>query len=290
MNGHRHYASPLLLGAALLLALVPTVGAQAWQPGEYMAQALGRMMDSVLEISQGSSYGYDDNVCLMGAFLEQGEAVSFDREVVERRQYAITGAGDDDVRDLDIKVTDQDGRVLAEDAAEDNMPVARFTATATTRVTIRVLLFKSDRASYCAAAVLRDGGFTVPQANVVKAGAGLISSANFINSKVEETVNFRDAPNQWAVFGAILPSESEIEITNVALGTGRRVVIAAGDTTARDIDLAVYIKGETASDTEQDATPIVDVTAFNVTAARVKITNAKSEGPCLILMAILQLQ
>lgn len=280
-----------LLPTALLLAPGPRPAAAAdWGPGNFMLQALGQMMGSVLEVSRETDYGYDDGISIMAAFLEPGATIDFVRTVQEGGSYAIAGGGDDDVRDLDLVILDGAGRPIASDTKSDNHPVVVFDAPYTGRVTIRVNLYAARSGSFCVASVLRRGGWNVPRENLIRSAVGIISAANYVDRNVKGAVAFQAGPNQWAMYGGVYRRGEQLEIINVGLGSGRRVFLAAGDTQARDIDLFVSVGREEAHDTDPDANPIVDVEATNVSTATLRIHNVDSGGPCLILATILQVE
>lgn len=283
-------ARSLYLLPALLFLATPMPTRADWVPGTWMLQAVGRMMNAVLEASEKSEFGYDDGVSLMAAFLEPRDEITFIRYLDKGQTYIIAGGGDDDVRDLDLEVYDDDGRVIARDDKDDNQPVVRFTASYSGKCTIRLKLYAAKRPAFCVASVLRQGGWTVPRENLIKAAGGLLGLANNLDRNLKEDVSFHAGSNQWAMYGGIIRKGEDLQINNIGLGTGRRVVMSAGDTQARDIDLFVRVGKDEASDTQNDATPIVDLNARNVTTASVQIKNVDSGGPCLILTAILQLR
>jgi hypothetical protein len=168
--------------------------------------------------------------------------------------------------------------------------VVSFVATHTGKVTIRQTLYSAVRGSFCVATILRRGGWRVPRENLIKAAAGIISSANNVDQQVKGQVAFQAGPNQWALYGGLYRRGEEATISNVGMGSGRRVIVSAGDTTARDIDLFVGVGNDEAKDVDNDANPLVDFTATNVNSATLRIKNVESNGPCLILTSILHIE
>jgi hypothetical protein len=274
----------------LVVLLASPARSADWVPGTYMLQALGQMMRSVLEVSEKTDYGYDDGICIMAAFLRPKGTIGFLRQVVKGQSYVIAGGGDNDVGDLDLEIYDEFGRKIASDTGDDNHPVVLFTSSYSGRITIRLNLFSAARASFCVVSVLRRGGWNVPRANVERSAVGIIGAAISVDRQVKGDVVFQAGPNQWALYGGMFRPGDQIEITNVGLGTGRRVVLAAGDTQAEDIDLFVEVGGKQAKDDDPDPTPLVDITVTNVSSATLRIHNVKSGGPSLILTTILQVE
>jgi hypothetical protein len=276
--------------ALVLLVATPKPSFAEWGPGRFMMQAMGTLMNSILQISKKTDFGYDNGIAIMAAFLEPKETIAFVRTVDKGQRYAVLGGGDNDVRDLDIEVSDENGRVIAQDNKDDNQPVAFFTANSKGKIIIRMKLFEASRGSFCVVSILRRGGWNVPKENLIKATAGVITAANNVDQNLKEAVNFQSGPNQWALYGGIFRKGEEIEITNLGLGNGRRVVLAAGDTQTKDIDLFVTVGNQEVKDVADDATPIVDVTATNVRTAALRIKNTDSSGPTLILTTILHVE
>jgi hypothetical protein len=281
------FVLPLTL---LLLLAAPKPSLAEWGPGTYMLQAVGQLMSAILQISEKTEYGYDDGIAIMAAYLDPGETVAFIRTIERGQKYAVVGGGDNDVRDLDIEVTDEDGRMIASDTKDDNQPVVLFTASYSGKIVIRQKLFAAARGSFCVVAILRAGGWRVPKENLIKSAAGVISGANRVDQNVSGRVGFQSGQNQWAMYGGVFRRGDQIDITHVGLGTGRRVILAAGDTQSKDIDLYVSVGNDEVKDVDPDANPIVDFTATNVSSATIRIKNADSIGPSLILTTILQIE
>ncbi|MCS7022029.1 MAG: hypothetical protein NZU63_09400 [Gemmataceae bacterium] len=211
--------------------------ATEWGPGERMSQAVGRIMAAVRILSDISTYGYDDGISFLAFFLKYRATVSFERTFNQGSKYVILGSGDENVEDLDIEILDSNGRTVALDTKDDAMPIVEFSPRQTGAYTIRLNLFKASRSSFCAAAILRKGGFDVPIRNLVVATTRLIALCNVIDRYTSDQVTFFDGNNQWALYGAVLRRGEDTTITNIHLGNGKRIFLAAADENARDIDL-----------------------------------------------------
>ena len=274
----------------LLATIAGGTEAAEWKPGIGMTQAVGRVMGSVRRIGDNTSFGYDDGICIMAAFLRPGANIDFTRPLVGGQEYVILGGGDFDVEDLDIEIFDPYGRPLTRDVLNDPAPIVRFFAPATGIYTLRQKLFKARTGSFCVVAVLRAGGFDVPVSNLLVATTNLIDFCTRVNQNRGGGVVFHDAENQWAIFGSVLRPNEATTITRLALGQGRRVIVAAGDNNAADIDLFVLDQaGNTVvKDDESDATPIADIQVHGVNSAGLRLHNVQSRGPALVLSAFLQ--
>ena len=278
------------LAAVVLLAQTQTQARAEWQPGVYMTQAVGQVMESVQNINNKFKYGYDDGVSILASFQSPKAETTFRRPVVKGQRYAILGGGDNDVKDLDIEVSDEDGRVFASDKQNDNAPVVTFTAHFTGMITVKQTLFDAPRGSFCVMAFLRDGGWRVTQDNLVKSVVNTMVACNRIDQKLKDSLYFQSGNNQWAIYGGILRKGETQEISKIALGTGRFLILSRGDLSAKDIDIFVTAGDKTVKDDEPDAEPTVDVNTQEVSSASVKVRNSDSDGPTLILTTVLQVR
>jgi hypothetical protein len=230
----------------------------------------------------------------MAAFLRQGADVSFTRPFVSGQEYVILGGGDEDVNDLDIEIFDSNGQVVARDARNNAAPIVRFVAPSSGMYTIRQKLFEAKRSSFCVLAILRERGFDVPVGNLTTATSNLISFCARVNQNRNkdrnESVIFQDAANQWALFGAVLRNREQTTVTKLTLGEGNRVLLAAGDNNARDIDLfALNEKGEViVKDVDNEPTPGVTLQVKGDVSAGMRVHNVDAAGPALVLAAVLR--
>lgn len=263
---------------------------QKWGPGERMTEAVTRVMAGARGLTNASDYGYDKDICVLAAFLREKGKAEFNRSFTRGEKYALVGGGDNSAEDVDIEILDSKGKVVASDTKTDAIPVVTFTAPSTGTYTVRLTLYKG-RPSFCAAVILRDGGYDIPVRNLSTALANLIVRCNAIDRATSDTVTFHDVANQWAMFGTVLSEDTDLKITNIDLGTGKRCVLAVGDGNARDLDLFLLDRdGDTvAKDIDPDAIPTIFYTARNFRSAGVKIKNESSNGKTLVLTAFLAL-
>jgi len=135
-----------LLGGGICLAmlLIATENANA-QQGQYVTQAatrLGKLID------KGNSEGFRlaaNKFSLGGGWLAQGtEYVSlFTINLEAGKKYRFLAAGDDDARDVDIRVMDPSKNVVAEEAKTDATAEVDFTPKTSLRYLVQVRVFKS---------------------------------------------------------------------------------------------------------------------------------------------------
>lgn len=287
--------SRLGLYAAVALGLTLTAGparAQNWAPGKRFDESATRVLDGIGRITGKTQYGYTDGICFLTAFMLKGEDVRFTRDFDGGTKYAVVGGGDNGVKDLDIFILDKDGKEVVKDTLTDATAVVEFTPPRAGRYTIKVVMHDAGQnGGFGTVGVLKDGGFSVPVRNQQAALKGLVAQCNLVDRQVKEQVYFNSGANQWAVYGSIVRSGGDLTIDNITPGGGRRVWVGAGDTTAQDIDLYLMNDGGKVlvKDEDDDAVPLIDYRTTPGDRYSLRIKNVRSNGPCLILTATLNL-
>jgi hypothetical protein len=287
LSNLRRTASALLLSTATFLS----ASAADWGPGVRMTESVARIMSSVRTLGDKTGLGYDDNLSIMSAFLGPKGEARMNRTFQAGTTYTIIGGGDDKAGDVDIQILNAAGTVIAQDTLTDSSPIVHFTPVSTGSYTLRLHLYEGQ-GSFCTAAILKDGGYSIPVSNLADALRGLIVRCNVLDRNVKDRITFHDTPNSWAMIGAVFsPGESQT-LTKVNLGTGRRVMLSAGDGNSRDIDLFVLDSADQiqSKDDDADPLPIVSVNTRSASSSGLRITNAQSSGRTLILTAYLDLE
>jgi hypothetical protein len=268
------------------LAAAGALAAQEWRPGVYMRQAMDKIVVMGTAVEQKSHFGWDPNLCLMAAFLRPKATVEFDTTLEAGSSYAFLGGGDDTVEDLDLEIS-RSGEVVGRDTETDATPVVIVKPTETGTYTIRLNLYKATTGSFVAAAVLKQGGFTVPVKNLERALERNLALAGRA-AQLGNGARFHDYNNQWAMYGWVIRQGEERGITRITFPKGRFHVLAAGDVHSRDLDLVVKQGGTVLdSDTDDDATP---VTTFNAGGSDYSFTvkDVASDGPSLVIASVIE--
>lgn len=284
-----------LLAAVAAGLTVPAGTASAqnnWVPGKRFEESSTRVLGSIQNITQKTRYGYVDGICFLSAFLHKGQDVKFTRDFEGGVKYAVVGGGDNGTKDLDIYILDENGNEVAKDALADNFPIVEFTPPRNGRYTIRVLMYASgENGGFGTVGILKVNGFEVPIRNQATALANLITEANGVDRQVKEQVYFSSGGNQWAVFGSIIASGSDLTINNLTPGEGRRAWVTGGDTTVDDIDLYLSDSNNRllVKDEDDDARPLLDYRTKANNRYSIRIKNVRSRGASLILVGTLTL-
>jgi hypothetical protein len=266
-----------------------------WVPGKRMNEAMVRIMAAGTKNTDQTEYGFDRDVCMCAGFVQVGKSVGFNRSFVAGSQYLLLGGGDDNARDIDLEVFDSSGEKIAADTDDDPAPVVRFTPKKSGTYSFRLTLHKAGNpkaGGFCAAVVLRKGGYGVPVVNLSKALGGLAARAESVDQKTKKKVYFHDGDNQWCLFGSVLPAGDSLSISGMRLPVGEYVAIGAGDTVGKDVDLYVLDSAGSvaAKDEDDDPVPVVPFTVSKGgVKAGLKAKNVKSNGPSLTLFALLKI-
>jgi hypothetical protein len=261
-----------------------------WVPGQRMTKAAARALGSAKSISDSTDFGFDYDLSILGAFILTGKSASFTKSLEKGHEYLILGGGDDNVEDLDLLITDENNKKIAEDDQTDAAPLVRFKAPSSGRYTLKATAYKANTGGFCCVVILRKNGWKVPVKNLADALDSLMKACNFLDSKTSDQQYFHSVNNQWALFGSVLEKGQETTIQNIDMGTGKRVILAACDGVASDVDLYVKDRNDkvVVKDEEADNTPICRINTTNYQGAKITYKNVASKKPSLVLMTILQ--
>ena len=155
---------------------------------------------------------------------------------------------------------------------------------------IRLKLYSADEGEFCGMTLMRKGGWAIPMDNLATASARTLEFCEKVAAQVP--ARFLAEPQEWAMIGTIMNSGDVHGFSDMRLGTGRRAIIACGDSYTRDIDLTAYQdnpRTQIASDTESDPTPLLDFEASGQVRYALDIKNYESTGPTLVMTALLDI-
>lgn len=127
-----------MLGAAILAA---ATAVPAWAgdiPAEYERQLRA-------QISQADAAARSEGFRrVMGPEMDalgDGASERYTLQLQAGRDYVIHGVCDADCSDLDLKILDENGRMISEDASTDDQPVVTVTPRWTGRFELEVAMF-----------------------------------------------------------------------------------------------------------------------------------------------------
>lgn len=275
----------MVLGMAFGIGSVGT--ADDWSPGDGMAATMAINLALGKAIEEKSSFGFCDT-CYLAAYIEPGNYSFITTSLEGGRTYLFGGAVSKE-NDLDIIILDSEGSVVARDSKADNVPIVEFTPPDTGLYTIRLKLFSASGGRFCSMILMQRGGWTLPVENLSRAGQVMLGRCR--NVARQAPACFHKEAGEWAVIGRVLNRGDVAMYSDLRMGTGRRVVVAGGDSKTRDIDLALFedvSSGEALdTDTLPDDDPVLDARTRSEKRYRLLLENAASDGATVVMTALL---
>lgn len=274
-----------------LLCGLPQIVFSQWKPGKYMKQAVDRVVNYGILLEQNSkTLGLADGTCLLGAVLAgDGGYSDYTFHLKASRKYTFIGGGDDDVKDLDLKLMDSKGTIVASDTKDDRVPVVHFKPSVDGSYTIR-LINHSEAVVFSALIVLHTGGYILKKDRMDQSISRLISLSDALNDNTTETLFFKDNAKEWCLFGYNLDKSSVKGIDNLSLTANKHYILATCQSADIDIDLCVMNANNTKElkcDKEDDGTPIVDYELNTAGKRGLKIVNNSKSERAYVLTSVL---
>ena len=252
-----------------------------------MTQALAKVLAGAVAAEQKTNLGFTSGVTFMGAYLRPASGINWQTQLEAGKRYAFIGGGDDDASDVDLLVADGNGTVLARDQLADANPVVVFTPTSSGTHIIRLVLARAGRSSFCALAVLKEGGFSVPVNNLTTALKKIMEAGRVVSRRAN--VRFHEEANQWALFGAVLRPGETSAVGGLTLDARQHVFVAAGDANARifNMNLTDPRGVVVAKDDKSDAVAAMAAQTDGSAGYRLAFSNISSSGASLVTVVIL---
>ncbi|MFM7058658.1 MAG: hypothetical protein ACKO2P_17225 [Planctomycetota bacterium] len=275
----------MALGLALNKGAVVT--ADDWSPGEGMAATMAINLALGKSIEEKSTYGFCDT-CYLAAYIQPGNYSFITTDLEGGRTYLFGGAVSKE-NDLDILILDSSGNEVARDTKTDNVPIVEFTPPYSARYSIRLKLFSASGGRFCSMVLMQKGGWALPVENLSRAGQVMLGRCR--NVARQAPTCFLEEAGEWAVIGRVLKKGDVAVYSDLRLGSGRRVVVAGGDSKTRDIDLGLFedVSNGPALDTDtlQDDAPVLDARTSADKRYRLMLENADSNGATVVMTALL---
>ncbi len=273
----------LVMLAAFIAMLSSGLKASAeWTPGYYMAQSLDTCFNAADRFLGETEYGYAPQISLVGTYMSQGDVYPMLKNFERNGNYVIIAAGDEDATDVDIRVLDGNGNVLAEDMETDSLAVIEFNVDRDGQYRIEAELFEAEQPSFVSFVILQEGGWYVPRREFDIAKETMFGMCAGANDGAEDNglfVQFNDTPGQATIFGGLLGGEEGTMLTNLRFGDGDVLIVAAGDSDVEDIDLTLLDDRdqELTADQLPDAKPVLTHTTSSQERYKVDISSEATQ-------------
>lgn len=281
---------------ALTCLLACQFAAAQWSPGEYMAQSLDECF-ALADEYQADGFGYAADVSLVGTYMYAGDSYGMTKSLARNQNYVIIAVGDEDALDVDLRVIDSRGEVIAEDIETDPIAILDFNAGRGGECTIEMELYEADAPSYMCFVILEEDGFAMPIGDLQIAMDEMLDMCESANNGANAeggALQFNDGDNQAVLFGALLEGQESTMLTNLSFGSGEMMAVAAGDSDVEDIDLVLYDtrNRELAADRLVDSYPVINHRTSSRRSYNLEILNAAAADsvPTYCIVGLLQIR
>ncbi|MBX3470314.1 MAG: hypothetical protein KF878_25890 [Planctomycetes bacterium] len=276
-------------GSALVVAaaLVAAGAGQARAQSEYLSECVAAAVRRAE--AEGSYRGYGlvkESFCLLGGWITQGHMLQYSMTLKAGRRYLFVGAGDRDVKDLDLTVTD--GPNVVSDTDDGNTPLVHVEAEATVDVTITLTNASgSGQPDFCGLIILEDQGGQANLAALGQAAAGLCQAINARGSDWE-TDKASDG-SSWCLMGGLMAAGEALSLSR-SFRAGGYLLVGWGDARAGDVDALVLDEaGEVlAADTATDNRPEARFEPREPLRATLVLKMHQAKGDAFAVCAVLK--
>ncbi len=269
-------------------------GAPEWRPGEFMAQAIGRAVGGALQLQAKHEHlgFYDEGACVLGAFVSANGSIDMTLAVTPGHEYVVMAAGDEDVRDMNLRV-DADGSLVGEDVADDAVPLVKFLPKGDR---VRVVLSMIDMdggGSFGAVVLLEAKGVRLAPERVKHAVGTSLATAGSASAAISAHVPSAtglvfQAGGEWAFYATLLEPKEWWRTSGVDL-EGPSVLLGGGDGIARKLTIEVR-RGETivARAGDKDDRPLAVLREAPTGPVAVTLSNEDSPQVSLATLVVLR--
>jgi desulfoferrodoxin (superoxide reductase-like protein) len=271
----------------MLLILTPLASYAAWE-APYIEDGVARCVAAAKKLKDMTGFEARSNgMSLIGTFQEVDGEYVLNVKLLAGKEYVFVAAGDPDVKDLDLKVV-EDNKVIAEDDADDNVPVVAVTAEEDTQVKLKMTLVDapSGESHFCVLMLLEKGGTGGKLARLEKVAKQINDAAAAIIDKGK--LEFDRSPNRSCLIAGLIANGEELPFTRPFLGDTDFLVIGAADEFCKDLDLEI-LDGEKviAKDEDEDATPVAKFSVKSDRRCKINVIMHESMKPSFAVVAVL---
>lgn len=276
------------LASAMLAGLLTASAASAEDDTVYIRECVTAAVEQAKTAGSYTGYGAATNTfSLLGGWLATGQTLEYEMQVEAGKGYLFVGAGDRDIKDLDLSVTD--GEATVEDTEDDNTPFVHIEAKADATIRITMTNFTgSGEPDFCTFIILEEGGAEGSGKALVAAATELARVCAEVEQKTG--VKTDKSPGLACLMGGLFGTGGELAM-NRTFHEGKYALVGWGDQNAEDIDVALTEGDEViARDTETDATPVVPFEVAGDTTCGLEVKMFKAKGNAYGLLAVLKEQ
>lgn len=281
-------AAIALHGVAVVLCPSISMAENAF---DYMSQSLAKVV-YISTLLNLADYNYDGGNSLFGYYLEEGTERGLYYHFNQSTTYLLIAAGDDDVSDLDIAITTEEGKELVSDRDASPGAYVEFHPPHSGKFLINLKNYASRRTSFCSYVVLTDTGsgkFSLD--DLVEALQNALTIA-----QVRALIATQFPQNRMILFGGRYQEGQSNSVYDIGLEKGQYAFLGSGSNRISDVDITVVeqyrhqsLEGQqVCEDTEQDNTPICEFRADAGEEYALNLKNYASRGDGFVFGVLLQ--
>lgn len=258
---------------------------------EYLTQSLAKVvaMASLLNLAD---YDYNSGNSLFGYYLSEGSERGLRYSFEKNRSYVILAAGDDDIVDLDLSITDENGREILSDKNQEPMAFLEFRPKYSGTYVINIKNYESYQTGFCSYVVLRNTGsglFSLDDITEALQNALKLAQAGGIFAK-------QFPQDRMVLFGGRYQEDDSNSVWDIGLESGRYMFLAAGSNNINDVDITVIEQyqlnnssGETVCrDNESNDVAFCEFRAISRERYCLTLKNYDSQGSGFVFGVLLQ--
>jgi hypothetical protein len=277
---------------ALLLAVLgiaaPPQTAVAWEE-EYVNEGIAAAVEQAKAARDLTGFGLrSGGFCLLGGFIEEGKELTYTTKLQKDKAYFFIGAGDHDVKDLDLVVGAKDGSDHQVDVDDDATPFVFVapSASAEYSVTMRVASGSgSGSVDFCLVIVLETGGLEGSLDTLAESAHQLNSVVAIVAEATD--VELDTAEGSFCLLGALLKDGADQKLTRSFEANRTYQVIGWADENAKDFDVDIRRDKEVITqDIDEDSTPVVTFESHKKERLGVNLSMFSSNHPAFAIVAI----
>lgn len=237
--------------------------ADTWLPGHHLAKSLSKVVAYSAYLMRETPFGLSaTGSALLGGYLRPHEELSVTRRLGHEHNYLLFAAASQGDANIDLYVTDAQGRVVARDTEPDAQPLVRFQPQTTADYTIHVR-GATEVQTFITLGMGSENGYYVPAAQMQTVFQRVLNKSAYISKDMAKRglggATFHDSPGNWALHGTVLRPRESVRQGNVNVGAGYPTIFIA-EAHDRSLDLDITVRntlGQTFRDVERDAEPVV---------------------------------
>jgi hypothetical protein len=254
-----------------------------------MQQAVARVADAA-ERRLPSDYQLITGAAnVVAGYFAVGDTVTYNVQLTGGHSYTVLAAGDKDVGDVDIRITDPSGVAVASEAGTDSIAFLEVRPATDGVHSVHVQLYRANLASFVAMALFEQKGNSVTPAKLTSTAESFYRLGASRNSSAPMgTIAWSSGSRQWNLWGMALEQGETMTMNRVWLPAGKHAIMANGDDSSTDIDLFLLSEADTvARDVAADAVPLIVYENAESAWYKLSVKNITGSGRSMILATVL---